>query len=326
MTLMRRPSQLCNIFEVYKLCVEVWSRNLVSLQIEALVRRPSLMRVQISSPNLESPAHTAQLDSIVFYIMIKTLIDMKRMISILLIVLLLVLPISFAESPSDIKITSFVNDYGDVFSDEEEVALSKLLKNIYDSKTAEFSIVTVKSLGGYDSQGFAQEISEGALGDSEKNNGLLLLIAVEDKKYEFNVGRGLEPIFNDAKIGRIGRTALVPYFKDGMYFEGSISATNEIANELKVELTTNIVPPLRKSQTYFNPMWVFIVIFFIMSIFRSVAAKSQGKGGKRRKNNNDLFLAAMFASSMMRGGGGSSGMGGGFGGGSFGGGGAGGGW
>jgi len=252
--------------------------------------------------------------------------------AILLMVFLLVLPISFAESPSDIKITSFVNDYGDVFSDEQEVTLSNLLKNIYDSKIAEFSIVTVKSLGGYDSQGFAQEISEGNLGDSEKNNGLLLLIAFEDRKYWFNVGRELEPIFNDAKIGRIGREAIVPYFKDGLYFEGSISATNEIAKELGVELT-NIVMPLQNRQTIINPMWIFIGVFFIMSIFRSVASKSQGKGGKRRKNNNDFFLAAILASSLMRGGrGGFGGMGGGglggggFGGGSFGGGGAGGGW
>ena len=109
---------------------------------------------------------------------------------VILMVFLFVLPISFAESPSDIKINSFVNDYGDVFSDKQEATLSNLLKNIYDSKTAEFSIVTVKSLDGYDSQGFAQEISEGNLGDSVENNGLLLLIAVEDRKYWFNVGRG----------------------------------------------------------------------------------------------------------------------------------------
>jgi len=253
----------------------------------------------------------------------KVLVDMRKRIFFLLVVFLLVLPISFAESPSDIKINSFVNDYGDVFSDEEEVILSNLLKNIYDSKTAEFSIVTVTSLGGYDSQGFAQEISEENLGDSEKNNGLLLLIAVEDRKYWFNVGRGLEPIFNDAKIGRIGREALVPYFKEGLYFEGSVSATNEIANELKVELSNKIVPQLQKRQTYINPTWIFIVLFFILSIVRNITAKKQRKDGKRKRNNNNLFLAAIIASSMMRGGrGGFGGMGGG----SFGGGGAGGGW
>lgn len=260
--------------------------------------------------------------------MIKEPVDMRGMNFVLLMVFLLVLPLSLAESPSDIKITSFVNDYGNIFSDQEEVILSNFLKNIYDSKTAEFSIVTVKSLGGYDSQGFAQEISDGVLGDSENNNGLLLLIAVEDRKYWFNVGRGLEPIFNDAKIGRIGRKAIVPYFKEGLYFEGSISATNEIANELGVELTNMVVPQLRRSQTYISPLWIYLGIFFIMSMFRSVAAKSQGKSGKRRTNNTNLFLAAMFASSMMRGGGGGfGGRGfGGFGGGGFGGGGAGGGW
>ena len=244
-------------------------------------------------------------------------------------ILLLVLPLSLAESPSNIKITSFVNDYGNIFSDVEEATLSNLLKNIYDSNTAEFSIVTIKSLDGYDSQGFAQEISEGNLGDSEKNNGLLLLIAVEDRQYWFNVGRGLEPIFNDAKIGRIGRESIVPYFKEGLYFDGCISATNQIAKELEVELTNNVTPsPI--SQTSINPTLVFVMMFFILSIFRTIAARNQVKDGKKRKNNSNLFLAAIFASSMMRGGrGGSGGFGGGFGGfggGGFGGGGAGGGW
>ena len=94
---------------------------------------------------------------------------MRKKNFVILMVFLFVLPISFAESPSDIKINSFVNDYGNVFSDKQEVILSNLLKNIYDSKTAEFSIVTVKSLDGYDSQSFAQEISEGNLGASEKD-------------------------------------------------------------------------------------------------------------------------------------------------------------
>ena len=247
---------------------------------------------------------------------------------VILIIFLLVLPISFAESPSDIKINSFVNDYGDIFSDEQEVILSSLLKNIYDSKSAEFSIVTIKSLDGYDSQGFAQEISEGNLGDSEKNNGLLLLIAVEDQKYWFNVGRGLEPIFNDAKIGRIGREALVPYFKEDLYFEGSVSATNEIAKELEIELTGVVIPPIRNRSTGINPIWIFLGFMFISTIFRFIASKGQGKNGKRRHNNGNFFLAAAMAASMMRrGGGGFGGMGvGGFGGGGFGGGGAGGGW
>ena len=253
---------------------------------------------------------------------------MKNINFIILMVFLIALPISFGESPSDIKINSFVNDYGNVFSDQQKATLSNLLKNIFDSNTAEFSIVTVKNIGGYDAQGFAQKISDGNIGDSKKNNGLLLLIAIEDKKYWFNVGRGLEPIFNDAKIGRIGREYLVPYFKESKYFEGSVSATNEIAKVLEIELKGVVVPPLPKRDNSINPIGIIFIIFFIMSIFRNSAANKQGINGKRRNTDNNLFFAAMAASSMMRGGKGGLGRGGfgGFGGGGFGGGGAGGGW
>jgi len=253
---------------------------------------------------------------------------MKNKNLILFLIILLIIPLTLAENPEDIKINNLVNDYAGIFSDAQIATLSSSLQNIYDSKTAEFSIVTINTLGNYEPQMFAQEISEGNLGD-ETNNGLLLLISIEDRKYWFNVGRGLEPIFNDAKIGRIGREKLVPYFKNNQYFEGSISATNEIAKELQIELTNEFTPPPLKKQIYINPTWVIMAMFIIMSIIRSISAKNQGKNGKKRKNNDNLFLTAMLASSMMRGGGGSFGGGnsfGGFGGGGFGGGGAGGGW
>lgn len=250
---------------------------------------------------------------------------MKRGIFVLFI-LLLALPIVFAETPNEAKITSYVNDYGNIFTPEEEAILSNALNDIYNSKTSEFAVVTIKSLNGYDAQGFAQEISDGKLGHGNTNNGLLLLIAVEEQKYWFNVGRGLEPIFNDAKIGRIGRNQIVPYFKNGQYFEGTLSSINEIAIELKVNLTNKVTPLTPEETIGINPVWIYFGIIIIMSIFRTIAAGKQK--GKKRKGNDSLFWAAIFASSMLRGGRGGLGGGGfgGFGGGGFGGGGAGGGW
>jgi uncharacterized protein len=260
--------------------------------------------------------------------MLSALFFMRTKYLVLLTILLLVIPLTIAESPSEIKITYLVNDYGNIFSDAQEELLSSSLLNIYNSKIAEVSIVTIKSLDGYDIQMFAQEISNENLGNSETNNGLLLLIAVEDRAYWFNVGRGLEPIFNDAKVGRIGRELLVPYFKEESYFEGSMAAINEIANELQVELTNKVAIPTPRTQPGISPGLIFLIVFFIMSMIRSIAAKGQGKHGTRKDNGN-LFFAAMLASSMLRGGRGGFGGGGsfgGFGGGGFGGGGAGGGW
>ena len=250
-----------------------------------------------------------------------------------LLILLLLLPLALAESPDDIKIDNFVNDYANILTSEQTSALSNQLGAIYNSGKAEVAVVIINSLDGYESQDFAQRISEGNLGD-ETNNGLLILISVDDRKYWFNVGRGIEPVFNDAKIGRIGREELVPFFKQEMYFEGIASSVNKIAEELEVEITNEIkirqVPQIR-----INPGLVMMIIFFILSIIRASAEeKNNKKGGKKKKrNNDDLFWTAMIASSLLRGGrrgggfGGNFGGGfGGFGGGSFGGGGAGGGW
>src|SRR3989338_6188279 len=97
------------------------------------------------------------------------------------------------------------------------------------------AVVIIPSLEGRDIEGYAFELANDKLGSKETNNGLLLLISITDRKYRFEVGRGLEPIFNDAKIGRIARTYLVPAFQEEQYGQGIINAMNSIHVELTGE-------------------------------------------------------------------------------------------
>lgn len=233
--------------------------------------------------------------------------------------------LAYAEDPAKIKLAGFVNDYADVLTPEQELSLTNELKPYYDNGTAEIAIVTVKNLGGYDIESFTYKVSEGNIGNKELNNGLVILISVEDRKYRFEVGRGLEPYLNDAKVGRIGRNDLVPYFKEGDYYTGLFSAVQDIKAELDGT-------PGSERKAGISPIvifWIVLVIIMFVSIFFQAYAQKYNNdvaSGKRRKDN-DSFLAALIAAQMLRGGrGGSGGSFGGFGGGSFGGGGASGGW
>ncbi|MBN2881834.1 TPM domain-containing protein [Candidatus Woesearchaeota archaeon] len=245
----------------------------------------------------------------------------------LIFLILLLIPFVLAQTPEQTKITSFVNDYSNLLTAEQSTILSNQLELIYNSKKAEMAVVIVDTLDGYDSQDFAQKISNNNLGDST-NNGLLLLVAVDDRKYWFNVGRGLEPIFNDAKIGRIGRNYLVPYFQKEMYYEGVLNSVNAISEELGVNATNKVEYTV--SEININPWVIFLIIMFFMSLIRSITADKKKPKNKKDNDDDNLLLTAMLASSFFRGGGrggfGGSGGFGGFGGGSFGGGGAGGGW
>jgi len=230
---------------------------------------------------------------------------------------LLMIPLATAE------ITGFINDYAGILSDADKQQIEPILKGLYDQDLAEFAVVTVPNLEGRDIEGYAWELAEGKLGKKDKNNGLLLLVAVEDRQYRFEVGRGLEPVLPDGKIGRIGRNYLVENFRAGNYGEGIKEAvlavqaviTEDNASEYYVQET----PPVNKYAA------IAVLIFFLMFIIIMISAIKHAK--KHGRSDADFFFAAWLAGNMLRGKGGGFGGGfGGFGGGSFGGGGAGGGW
>lgn len=240
-----------------------------------------------------------------------------RIVNVLLIVLLFS-STAFAQ----VKITDLVNDYAGILGSETQ-RIQSTLTQLKNNDLAEFAIVIIQSLEGRDIEGYAFELAEGKLGDKEKNNGLLLLIAVEDHKYRFEVGRGLEPVLPDILISRIGREYLVPHFRNNEYGKGVAEAVDAIALVLGGKTLPEPKNTLNKQAMLFATLLsLSIIIFIIFNIFKSI---KQARSGKKYNNDNDFFLAAMALGSLMRKSGGKGGFGG-FGGGSFGGGGASGGW
>ncbi|HLD02915.1 MAG TPA: TPM domain-containing protein [Candidatus Nanoarchaeia archaeon] len=220
----------------------------------------------------------------------------------------------------------WVVDEAGILSPETEQALVGLFESVEKQTTAEMAVVTVKSLEGEPIEEYSLSLAHNNLGKADKDNGLLILVAVDDRKYRIEVGQGLEGILNDAKVGRIGREYFVQYFKEGKYDEGILLGAQEIAKIItgdqetiqKYEQQVSIwqVIPL---EFYF---WIFIlIIMFVVSVARYK---------KRKKTDNrDFFLAWVMADMFSRGGrgrfGGSGGFSG-FGGGGFSGGGVGGRW
>lgn len=216
------------------------------------------------------------------------------------------------------QITTFINDHANILTQEQQ-QIESIAQDLYYKDLAQIAVVTIPSLEGQPIEDVAFKLAEGRLGTEEKNNGLLLLIVVEDRAYRFEVGRGLEPIFNDAKVGRYGRDFLVPAFQQGAYGQGVLLVLNEINKELTGEEIENL-PTTYPSQITRAQLWMAL-FFFAFIIFMIVIAIIHRK--KHMGKDDKYFWAALIASRMLRGGpgvGGSGGFGG-FGGGSFGGGG-----
>jgi uncharacterized protein len=251
------------------------------------------------------------------------------------------IPLSFAA----VELKGFVNDYADIIDEQSEQELNSMLEQIYDSGIAEYSIVTVKSLEGKDIESYSLEIAQGKLGDKEKNNGLLLLVALDDREYRFEVGRGIEYILTDAKTGIIGRQYIVPNFKNRDYGKGIVEASAAIKKILlnesgaeefnKCECTEEQVLMQNDvtgecSCKDFSAILPYIIIgsLFVFAIFGFVifiAVKYGNKQGKNKYFNAATAAIILFGGRGGSGGGHSGGFGG-FGGGNFGGGGSGGSW
>ncbi len=222
-----------------------------------------------------------------------------------------------------------VSDYARVLSPRAKSALSGLLRELERKTQAEVAIAILPDLGGSALETYAVELFEHwKIGKRDKDNGLLILLAIKERKVRIEVGYGLEGIIPDGLAGEIIRTRMTPFFKQGDYDNGLLQATSfiaaSIAKDAGVKLEVPRAVPHAAGRRRGRPpsaarsllSLIFLVIMIILFI-----------------KNPRLFLLFMMGSMLggrrghwSGGGGGFGGGFGGFGGGMSGGGGASGGW
>ena len=132
---------------------------------------------------------------------------------------------AFAAPSQDMMVV----DNGEMLSDQEEQEISEMLYSINRQTGIEYLVYTIKSLNGEDIETCANRLFRTAgLGDKEKDNGLLLLISYDDRKFRLEVGYGLEGDIPDTQAANIINT-MTPYFKEGNYGDGVKAAVKQTA-------------------------------------------------------------------------------------------------
>ncbi len=139
------------------------------------------------------------------------------------------------------KPPAFVVDLANVVDAATEQRLNTLLHELQQADGTEIVILTIPTLGGRNIERFSVELAEKwQLGRKGKDNGLLITIAVRDRKYRFEVGYGLEDILPDGFVGSVGRSQFVPYFKRGDYstgiYRGTLAIVQRIAQKRNLKL------------------------------------------------------------------------------------------
>ena len=125
--------------------------------------------------------------------------------------------------------SQYVVDLAGVLNAETRARLNARLKDLEAATTAQVVVLTLNSLEGEPIESFSQQTAvKWGIGQKGKDNGVLLTVAVKDRKYRIEVGYGLESSLPDSLVGSLGRQYLVPYFRKGDFAGGIMAAVTEI--------------------------------------------------------------------------------------------------
>ena len=260
----------------------------------------------------------------------------------LLAIVLLAAPALAA--PSFPPLSGRVVDEANILSPRVEAELTDKLKTVEETTQHQFVVATIRDLKGYEIEDYGYQLGRAwKIGNAQRDDGVLLIVAPSARKVRIEVGYGLEPVLTDALSSLIIQRRIIPHFKDGDMEEGVEAGVAAIAEQLALPedeaqaLAAKAAPKAGQARGGGGFPWVVILIVVVV-VISMIGGGGGGRGGRRRRSSGLgealpwIVLGALSKSGSRGGwsggGGGWSGGGGGFsgGGGSFGGGGASGGW
>lgn len=192
---------------------------------------------------------------------------------------MLVLCWAAASQPKFPKPTGWVSDFAGVISQADEQKITSLITNLERQTTAELAVVTISYLAGTTIDDYAVRLfKQWGIGKKGKDNGVLLLFAIQDRKWRIEVGYGLEPILPDGLCGGIGRKQMVPLLKKGKYGEAAYAGAYRIAEIILSDadqgtemLGERPAPPPRAGGL---PGPVVLIMAFMVCFFAGAMIKS----------------------------------------------------
>jgi len=231
-------------------------------------------------------------------------------------------------SPS--KPPRLVNDFAGMLSPEEVARLESKLVAYDDSTSTQIAIVTVPTIGEYPVEEYGIRLArKWGIGEKDKNNGILILIARDERKFDIQTGYNIGQYISDIDANRILREIMTPNFKQGQYYKG----LNESTDRMILLLSGGFAADAKGGGGGGSAMGTIILILILIVIIILIsmrAEKHHTYTGSGHRGYIPPFIGGGFGgfggSSGGGFGGGSGGGFGGFGGGGFGGGGASGGW
>jgi len=207
---------------------------------------------------------------------------MKQVLKYFYIILLIGFQVSlFAQNIPERPVPAkLVNDLADVLSDNEEYQLESQLRKDMDSTSTQIVVVTIKNIGSYEISDIALKIlRDWGVGQKGKDNGIVILAAMENRKIWISTGYGVEGALPDLLTKKIIDSYIKPNFKKGDYYQGFSSAISAIHAALNGEFKADPKSPGGDTTAAFIFLFILlIVIFLFFYIFSKVNNRNGGRG------------------------------------------------
>lgn len=178
------------------------------------------------------------------------------------------------------KLEGYVNDYAVMISPSAKAELERELKTFEQTDSTQIVILTVPSLEGEPIEDFGIKVADAwKIGQKIKDNGVIFIVAKQDRKMRIEVGSGLEGRLTDLMSGRIIDLVAKPRFKRGDYDGGFIAAVSALIDATRGEFKAD---GEHRSRTYENPSRLLTFLIFggiVMLILGSISRILGGLAG-----------------------------------------------
>ena len=175
----------------------------------------------------------------------------------------------------------WVHDEAGVLSAGTKAEIESILKAERDSTSNQIAVLIIPSLEGEILEEYAIKVAheKWKLGQKDKDNGALLLIAINDHKVRIESGYGLEGVLTDAVSSRINRNEIAPHFRMGDYDGGVKAGVIAIIQAIKGEYVNDDPPQLRRKSGKRSPLATLVIIIIIIIIASRRNRRGGGGGG-----------------------------------------------
>lgn len=170
----------------------------------------------------------------------------------------------------------YVNDYANILSNETEEYILNKSRKLNNVDGTQIVVVTILNLEGMSLEEYATKLFRNfGIGNKEKNNGLLLLLVLEERMFRVEVGYGLEGILPDGKTGRLQDEYIIPYLSNDKWDEGIKNGYDAFYKEIVTlnNLDLEYSNPKENSNDYI----VFILIFFFIGLILGIKIRKTKK-------------------------------------------------